>query len=100
MYPWYHSFTTKINKTYDICGNTWALVASFVSEDSWILPSCVDFNTAPFVSWTRRDRIDLFLFINGVFGNTNVLVAPVSNIALCEDGGYQIGCYKIILVLF
>ena len=79
-------------------GNTWSLVSSFGSAASWIFYSCVDFNTFPFVSWTWRGKIAFFLFINGVFGIAKRLVAPVLTIALCEDGGYRIGCCKISLI--
>ena len=49
-YPCSHSCITKINEPDVLCGNTLALVSSFGSASSWILPSCVDFNTVTFGS--------------------------------------------------
>ena len=39
-----------------------------------------------------------YFFINGMFGVTKILVAPVSTISLCEYGGDTIGCCIISLV--
>ena len=98
MHPWSHSCVNYINASYVICGNTWALVDYFGIAVIWRLTSCVDFNTFPFGSWTWRVIIVFFLFINGIFGITKCLVAPVSTIALYQDGGDWIGCCKISLV--
>ena len=69
-----------------------------VITSSWIFTSCVDFNTVPFGTWTWRGKIVFFKFFYCVFGITKYLVSPVPTIALCEDGGAQIGCCKISLV--
>ena len=79
-------------------GNTWDLLVYFVSAASWIFPSCVDFNTVPFGSWTWRRRIVFFLFINYVFFITKYLIVSVSTIVCCEDGGDWIGCCEISLL--
>ena len=50
MYLWLHSGATDINAPDVIYGNAQSLVASFGSAASWILPSCVNFNTVPFGS--------------------------------------------------
>ena len=98
MNPWPHIRATKINAPDVIRGNTWYLVDYFGIEESWILPSYVYFNTVTFGSWTWRCIIVFFLFIDCLFGITKCLVAPVSTIVLCEDGGDRIGCCKISLV--
>ena len=98
MHLWSNICATEINAPTVICGNIRYLVASFGSAASWILTSCVHFNNVTFGSWTWRGRIFLFLFINGVFGITKFLVAPVSTIASCEYGGDWTGCCKISLV--
>ena len=45
-------------------------------------------------------RIVSFIFIISLFVITKYVVTPVSTIALCEDGVYQIGCCKTSLALF
>ena len=52
-----------------------------------------------FLYFTEGENCFIF-FINVLFGNTTCLFASVSTLVLCEDGGDQIGCCKIILVSF
>ena len=47
----------------------------------------------------EHEGVDFFfLFINGVFRITNILVALVLTIAFFQDNGDQIVCFKISLV--